>query len=66
MRAREFKILRSILGKTQKDISEMTGSSIRTIQRYEAGETRIPKLLIDHMNNLVKTSKKNYNKKKGL
>ena len=66
MQARELKINRTILGLTQQNIADIVGCSIRTVKRMEASETKIPKLLIDYINNEIANSKKEYDKKKEL
>jgi DNA-binding transcriptional regulator YiaG len=42
----EFKQRRKALGYTQKDLAEMWGHDIRTIRRWESGQTEIPTLAV--------------------
>ena len=42
MNKEEFKAIRKELGRTQLDLASQLGVSLKTISRYELGETKIP------------------------
>jgi DNA-binding transcriptional regulator YiaG len=44
MSGREFKRLRNSVGLSQGKVSKEIGVTVRTLTRWETGETRIPKM----------------------
>lgn len=52
----EFKKIRTAAGMTQKQLSEVTGIPVRTIQNWEGGQRKCPEYIIE----LVKFKLENY------
>ena len=50
MNKEEFKAIRKELGRTQLDLASQLGVSLKTISRYELGETKIPGCVESMMN----------------
>lgn len=43
----EFKKIRTAAGMTQKQLSEVTGIPVRTIQNWEGGQRKCPEYIIE-------------------
>lgn len=52
----EFKKIRTAAGMTQKQLSEVTGIPVRTIQNWEGGQRKCPEYIVE----LVKFRLENY------
>jgi transcriptional regulator with XRE-family HTH domain len=54
--AERIRWLRTQLGLSQKEFAQLIGKSLRTVQRWERGEVKIPKSVLQHIANVTGAS----------